>query len=251
MPYQNDWWQTFYSGHYIDFHLEIVNKKKTPDEVDFMLKLLQPPPEAKILDLGCGEGRHAIEMAKRGYQVTGVDVTESLLNTARRTANDQSLNVNFEQRDMRDLPWEATFDLAYCVWGSFGIFDEQGNYDLLSAIYKVLKPGGRILIENHSIETLLLNFQTNFWHPIGDDLLHLEMRNFDHKTSRLESRWMFVHKSTGQIENETMSMRIYTYHELCQLLQSVGFDNCSGYDTVSGAPFTFGAQRLTLIATKL
>ncbi len=251
MSYQNEWWQTFYSGHYVDFHREAVGRKQTPEEVDFMLKLLQLPAEARVLDLGCGEGRHIIEMAKRGYQMTGVDITKPLLDIARANAAKQKLDIQFEERDMRDLPWGNSFDAAYCVWGSFGIFDEMGNEDLLKAIYQALKPGGRLIIENHIIETLLLNFQpANTWQLIEEHLLHLEKRHFDHTTSRLESTWLFVDQSTEKIENEALSMRIYTYHELCQLLERIGFNHFAAYDTISGKAFSLGAQRLTLMAIK-
>lgn len=251
MPYRSEWWQTFYSGHYVDFHREAVSMKPTAEEVDFMLKLLQLPSDAKLLDLGCGEGRHAIEIAKRGYQVTGIDVTEPLLEIARANAAKQQVDIQFEKRDMRSLPWENSFDAAYCVWGSFGIFDEQGNYDLLSSTYDALKPGGHLLIENHSLETMLLNSQTaNTWHSIGDSLLHLEERHFDHTTSRLESTWIFIEQATGQIEREALSMRIYTYRELCHLLERAGFDHFAGYDTITGKPFNLGARRLTLFSTK-
>jgi len=216
-----------------------------------MLKLFQLPPEAAVLDLGCGEGRHAIEMAKRGYRMTGIDLTEPLLDIARANAAKQQVDIQFERHDMRSLPWENAFDAAYCVWGSFGVFDEQGNYDLLKAVHHALKSGGRLIIENHSLETLLLNFQSaNTWHSIGDSLLHLEERHFDHTTSRLESTWIFVDKSSGQIEQDALSMRIYTYFELCRLLESAGFSHFSGYNTISGKPFTLGAERLTLLATK-
>ena len=251
MPYRSEWWQKFYSGHYVDFHREAVINKPTAQEVDFMLHLLQLPPEAKVLDLGCGEGRHALEMAKRGYRVTGVDITEPLLDIARANAAQQQVEVQFEQHDMRSLPWENSFDAAYCVWGSFGVFDEQGNSDLLKAVYHVLKSGGRLLIENHSLETLLLNFEIgNRWHTIGELLLHLEERRFDPTTSRLEDNWIFIDQSTGQIEREALSMRIYSYIELCHLLESAGFGLFAGYDTISGKPFRLGAQRLTLLSTK-
>ncbi len=151
---------------------------------------------------------------------------------------------------MRDLPWKSVFDAAYCVWGSFGLFDEAGNRELVQAVFQALKPGGRFLLENHSLETLLPRFWRNGWSRVGDSLIRLEERRFDHVTSRLESSWQYIHLPDGSFERETMSMRIYTYHELCELLRAAGFQRFEGYDTVTGAPFAFGAERLTLVATK-
>jgi SAM-dependent methyltransferase len=247
---QSEWWHQFYSGHYVDFHRDAVSRKNTPAEVDLMVSLLQPPPRARVLDLGCGEGRHSIALASRGYQVTGIDVTPAFLELARQESARRGLTVTFEQRDMRDLPWESDFDDACCVWGSFGLFDEAGNRDLVRAVYLALKPGGRFLIENHILETLLPYFPENRWQRLGDSLIQLEARHFDPLTSRLESTWTFVDTASGKIETNAFSMRIYTYRELCALLEETGFGSLQGYDTLSGKPFAFGAQRLSLLALK-
>ena len=250
MTVPHDWWNSFYAGSYQAFHAEAIKSKDTPAEVDQFVKLLRVSSPAAVLDLGCGEGRHAIEFASRGYQVTAVDITVPMLETARREAERRKVTVNFEQRDMRDLPWKSRFDAAYCVWGSFGVFDESGNWELVRAVFETLKPGGSILIENHSVETLLFRIRANSWQQLGDNLIRLEKQEFDLRTSRLINRWSFVHFPGGSLETYNMSMRIYTFHELSDLLTSVGFEQVEGYDTRTGRPFSLGAERLTLVASK-
>ncbi len=250
MTVRNDWWTSFYARSYQAFHADAIQSKDTPAEVDQFIKVLQISPPAAVLDLGCGEGRHAIEFAARGYEVAGVDITVPMLEAARRQAKRRKLTVNFEQRDMRDLPWKGRFDAAYCVWGSFGVFDDAGNRDLVQAVFETLKPGGAFLIENHSLETLLPRLRPDSWQQLGDNLIRLEKQAFDHRTCRLNSRWLFVHVPDGSIETYEMSMRIYTFHELCDLLTSVGFEQIEGYDTRTGRPFSLGAERLTLVAAK-
>ncbi len=74
MAAQNDWWHSFYTGSYVDYHRDLLKGKQTPVEVDQMVKLLSLSPQAHVLDLGCGEGSHAIEFATRGFDVTGIDI---------------------------------------------------------------------------------------------------------------------------------------------------------------------------------
>ena len=84
-------------------------------------------PRAKILDVPCGAGRLSIELASRGYQVTGVDINSILLGESKRKAEERGFQITLEQRDMRELPWHGGFDGAICFWSSLGYFDELGN----------------------------------------------------------------------------------------------------------------------------
>jgi predicted SAM-dependent methyltransferase len=133
------------------------------------------------------------------------------------------------------------------AWGSFGYFDEGGNAAFLKAVFRTLKPGGRFVIETHIAETLLRVLQERDWRQVGNTLV-LEDRHYDHVHSRIDTEWTLMRE--GKAEKISSSIRIYTYRELCRLLEEVGFTNCEGYDTSSQQPFTLGAQRLTMVATK-
>ncbi len=163
MSMQTEWWERFFSGPWLDVQRQIRTEEETCNEADFIQKLLQLAPQAKVLDVPCGEGRLSLEMASRGYQVTGVDITLPLLDDARRKATERQLNIVWEHRDMRDLPCQEEFDGAFCFWGSFGYFDEQGNADFLKAVCRALKPGARFLVDTHIAETLLPIFQERGW----------------------------------------------------------------------------------------
>ena len=244
------WWQDFFSGSALEFVKYSRDEENTQEEADFIQQALGLPLDAKILDVPCGGGRLSLEMASRGYQVTGVDFSLPLLEAARVKADVQPVAISWEHRDMRDLPWSGEFDGAVCFWSSFGYFGEQGNADFLRAVSNALKPGARFLLDTPLVETRLpeMEAEARVWWPVGD-LLALEDRRFDHVNSRVESEWTFVHH--GQIEKKSLSLRLYTYRELSCLLEQAGFGKHQAYGTLDWEPFTLGSTWLYLVTTKL
>ena len=252
MSDQPGWWQEFFSGPAVDFVLRFRDWETTHAEANFIQESLGLPVQAKILDVPCGGGRLALELASRGYQVTGVDFSLPLIEHAGAGAGAgaRGLSVDWECRDMRDLPWTGEFDGALCFWSSFGYFDEQGNADFLRAVSAALKPGAPFLLDTPLIETRLpeMESEERVWWPVGD-LLALEERRFDHVDSRVESQWTFV--CEGRVERKRLSLRLYTYRELCCMLEEAGFGNHRAYGSLDWEPFGLGSSWLYLVTTKL
>jgi len=244
---RTEWWESYFSDLFLDVLRQAKTEEQTGAEADFIQKVLRLTPRTKILDVPCGNGRLSLELASRGYQVTGVDITLPLLDDARRKAAKQQLEVVWEHRDMRDLPWQEEFDDAFCFWGSFGYFDEIGNRGFLKAVAHALKPGARFLLDTHIAETLLPRFQKRDWQRVGD-ILMLQERCYDHLHSRVDAEMTLV--KSGRITKRASSVRIYTYRQLCQLLGEVGFAICEGYGSLNRESFKFGSQRLYLVAEK-
>jgi SAM-dependent methyltransferase len=244
---QAEWWTEFFSGLWLDVQRRAMSEESTRAEADFIEKLLQLQPGLRVLDVPCGNGRLSIELAARGCHVTGVDITRPLLEDAQRKATERGLALTLDQRDMRDLPWEAEFDAAFCFWWSFGYFDDENNAAFLQAVSRTLKPGGRFLFDTHITETVLPGFQQRGWARVGE-MLVLEERRYDHAQSRLDLEWTLV--TDGKVMKNPSSFRVYTYRELCQLLHDAGFTDLAAYDKFSQAPFQLGARMLALVATK-
>ena len=117
-------------------------------EAEQILALVHPPQGATVLDLCCGPGRNALEFARRGFQVTGVDRTARYLDTARAAATREGLTVEFVQEDMRHFQRPAAFDVALNLFSSFGYFeDEAEDLRVLRHLHTSLKPGGQVLLE--------------------------------------------------------------------------------------------------------
>ena len=244
------WWKDFFSGLALDFVRYSRDEDQTREEADFVQQALGLPLGAKILDVPCGGGRLSWELASQGYRVTGVDISRPLLDAARVKAVTDGLDIVWKHRDMRTLLWTGDFDGAVCFWSSFGYFDEQGNTGFLRAVSNALKPGARFILDTPLVETRLqeMEAEPRIWWQVGN-LYALEERTFDHITSRVESEWTFV--QNGQIEKKSLSQRLYTYRELCRLLEEAGFGNHQAFGTLDLEPFGLGSHWLYLVTTKL
>src|SRR5262245_1382380 len=138
---QLNWWETFFEGVAVDMWLQAVPPEHSLREADRLEKLLGASPGAEILDVPCGGGRLTLTFSARGYRMTGVDWSSQFLDHARSIHGADK--VAWEQRDMRDLPWQERFDAAFCVGNSFGYLDDDGNAAFLRSVRAALKPGGR------------------------------------------------------------------------------------------------------------
>ncbi len=223
---------------------------QTRREADYIEMLLGLSAPAHLLDVPCGAGRLAFELAGRGHQVTGVDNDAALLDDARHSAEERRLEavIRLERRDMRDLPWREAFDGAYCFWESFGFFDDEGNRAFLSAVAATLKPGAKFVFDTHIAETMLPHLGQRPWDRVDDDLLVLEERDYDPATALLNRRLIIVGR--GRTATVELPTRLYTYRELLALIEAAGFTACQGYSWLSLVPFMMGAPRLLMVTSR-
>jgi SAM-dependent methyltransferase len=242
------WWESFYSGEWIDVQRQLRTEKETGPEVEFLERALRLQSGARLLDVPCGVGRHSLALAARGYDVTGADITEEFLEDARREAARQNLSVRLVHRDMRKLEWTAEFDGVCHMWGSFGYFADEENAAFLQSLARALKPGGRFVMDTHVTETLLSRLrQERDWRRVGDTLI-LEERRYDAASSRTYTEWIFVRE--GKISKYSASVRLYSYRELLGLLDSVGFVDIETYGSVNQEPFSLNSPRVYVVAQK-
>ena len=234
MTQNSPWWKDdFSSDLYIEMQKLVLSQEVTDSEVEFVERVLKLEPSAQILDVPCGEGRHALALAAKGFQVTGVDITQSLVETGVKESQEQNLEVKLIQGDMRELPWENKFDAVLCLQGSFGYFDEGGNHKFVQAVAKALKPGGKFLVNPFFIEMLLREVVSNGWAKV-EDIYVLQQSRFNFELSRYELESTFLRGS--EEASQKSSIRTYTYKELCALLESVGLEVHEAFGNISGEP---------------
>ena len=163
----------------------------TPGEVDEIEALLALEPPGAVLDLGCGPGRHALEFARRGYAVTGVDRTAVYLDEARRRATAEALDVTWIEEDLRSFAAEPAFDVALNLFTAFGYFAEpEQNLALLRTGYKALRPGGRFVLEMMGKEVLARVFRERDWQRHEDGPIILEERRIEEAWSKVQNLWI-------------------------------------------------------------
>jgi SAM-dependent methyltransferase len=209
---------------------------------------LKVAPGAKLLDVPCGGGRHAIGLAKQGYELTAVDISKQFLEAARTAAIAQNVNISWYEREMRDLPWSAEFDGAYSFGNSFGYLAGEENDDFLRSIWSTLKSGGKFVLDtSYLAEGLFANLQERAWYPDGDNLV-LASRRYDAVEGRLHVTYTFVDESGRQIFDSTI--RVHTCRELIEKFTKLGFVDIQTYSSTIREPFKLGSTRLLIVGTK-
>jgi SAM-dependent methyltransferase len=246
---QTNWWENFFHGVALDFWRAAISAEQTRAEADFIQKQLELSTGARILDVPCGNGRLSLALAERGFQLSGVDIATEFIEEARTGSAERGLTVQWHLRDMRDLPWAAEFDGAFCFGNSFGYLDDEANADFLKAVSQALKPGARFIIDAPAIaECLLPNLQPHRSIELGGITAVIDIR-YDPEQRRTFTDFTF--KRDGHIDKRPSSQRIYTYDELTELLKRAGFEIIEAYVSLDEQPFKLGSQRLFLISEKL
>ena len=149
-PKPNEW--EFFFDHHAPHYLDNIFTKNTLEEVEFIIEELMLPSGSHILDIGCGTGRHCIELARRGYKMTGVDISSGMLNEARRGAARMGVKIDLIHADAVEFKAEKEFDAAICICeGAFGLLGSeddphQHDLDILRNINEALRPDGMLIL---------------------------------------------------------------------------------------------------------
>jgi SAM-dependent methyltransferase len=243
------WYEEVFDEDYLRT-LPFMSPEQTLKEVAFIEDSLQAPPGADLLDVGCGYGRHAIELVQRGVKVTGLDLSLPLLIRAADEAQRRAVSVNFVHADMREMAFERQFDGAYCMLTSFGYFDEDANLRVAEGVARALKPGGRFLLDVVNRDYLVGDLPTRIWWE-GAGCVVLEEVDFNFHTSRVVTRRSVVFEDGRQLEQE-ISVRAYSLHELGRLLRQAGFRvlDISGSLATRGHFFGSTSRNLLILSEK-
>jgi SAM-dependent methyltransferase len=245
----DDWYETFFHGVALDLWRKAVTPEMTSGEADAVARYLQVEPPARLLDVPCGNGRLAIELAARGYVTCGVDLAGEFIDEGKLSAETRGVEVDLRQGDMRDLGELGAFDGAYCWGNSFGYLDENGNLAFLFAAAAALSPGARLAIDFGTLaETLLPNLKNyNAWYEAGDMILAVK-NGYDLYRSRLVTEYTFIRD--GLVEKRMGSQMVYTLRELKNLLTTAGFDHVEAFGHEDGKPLQLRGQRAVIVARK-
>ncbi|MBN2464261.1 class I SAM-dependent methyltransferase [candidate division WOR-3 bacterium] len=213
-----------------------------------LTKLLSLEPGVSVLDLCCGPGRFSVELARRGFRVTGVDRTALYLKEARKRARQQKLDVEFVREDMRRFVRPRAFDACINMFTSFGYFERQADdFKVCRNVYRSLRPGGRFLIQAAGKEWLARNFQPTDWREVDGNYI-LEERKVAPGWTGLENRWVLVRK--GKVREFRFFLRVYSGVELRDLLLRAGFAKADIYGGLNAEPYDHNARWLVAVGRK-
>lgn len=205
---------------------------------------------SQILDLCCGPGRYATELAKMGFEVVGIDIDEDYVALAQKLAKQERVSAEIIVGDMRELSYADRFDAVINVGTSFGFFDTDAENQLVvELIARALKPGGRFLLEMGNRDYFLKNFEAASSRENPDGSITQVQRTFDYERSRMEST--FRKSSNGElVESWAHSWRAYTLAEIASLLSHADLELIDTFGGWQGEPYDVDTPRMVAISKK-
>jgi ubiquinone/menaquinone biosynthesis C-methylase UbiE len=230
-----------FDADYLHFCSAYLTPEANSAQVDRIVSLLDLQPAQRVLDVPCGHGRIANELALRGFGVRGLDASAYFLEQARKDAREKGVEVEYALGDMRALPWEnGSFEVLINWFTSFGYFEEAENKALLREFRRVLKPGGTLLLDHLNRERVLATFQRSSVQFHEGDFL-IDQPTFDLPTGVIRNERTIVRG--GQSRKTVYSVRLFAASEIKAWLEEAGFTSVRITDP-DGEPFTTASRRM-------
>jgi len=222
--------------------------KAAPMEIIDLIRLTRVQSGARVLDLCCGPGRHAIPLAQHGFTVTGVDLSAELLKQAEQKAKTEGAKIEWIEKDMREFVRPEAFDLALSLFTSFGYFEESADdVKTLKNVCRSLKTGGMFVIDLMGKEVLARIFEARRWRE-SQGAIFLEEAKISDDWGKVDVLAVVIEKER---RHETpMSIRLYSGQELRALLTECGFKQIVLFGDFQGNPYDHRARRLVALARK-
>jgi SAM-dependent methyltransferase len=245
----SEWWQTYFDAHYLLEYEPIFTLERDRREAARLLEILALPAGSRVLDVPCGQGRHAHLLAEAGFDVDGLDYSEDLLVLARRRGEGRTLR--YTQGDMRRLPrrWTGRFDAVLNLFTSFGFFTNPADdARVVGEFARVLKPGGALVWHGGSRDGVMARFLARDWWKADDGTMIAHERSFDALSGVLTIRSSFEGPSaSGEREHR---IRLFTATRIAELCAAVGLVVLEAYDAFRDRPLTRRSSEMLLVARK-
>jgi D-alanine-D-alanine ligase len=222
-----DWWKHIFDEIYlITDARSVCDEMLTRQEVDFLEAFLNPSRSDGILDLCGGQGRHALELARRGYhKITVLDFSHFLLQLGHKTAQKERLSTRFVRSDARAVGFTSgSLDVVLIMASSFGYFvDVTENKKIVDEVYRLLRPGGVFLLDLPNRDYVLRNFKTNSIHRVDDDITVTRRREM--KEDIIYSEETVHSKKKGRLRVNSYCMRLYNDQQIHRLFNAKKFSS--------------------------
>ena len=241
-------WDDFFGEFYLRAYASEEADAVAETQALAAARLAGCPDGGDLLDVPCGYGRHVLPLARAGYRAAGVDRSEVLLAEARRRAGHERW-PKLTRADYRELPFpDGSFDAALNLFSSLGYLGDEADTRVLAEIGRVLRPGGRLVIEIMHRDWLVARMAERSWHAVGEGRVLLEQRTFDPVEGLAQTTQTVIYGS-GERESRTFSVRVYTATELLAMLARAGFAEARCHGNVAGEPFGVDT-RLAIVARR-
>ena len=228
------WYETLFDNYAKGYDSESY-VQGTVGEVDFIEKELGFDKSKNFLDIGCGTGRHAIELAKRGYKVTGIDLSKAQLERAKEKAKGVNLDIEFIQKDARQLEFEGLFDTVIMICeGAFPLMEtDEMNFKILQNAARALKENGKFIFTTLNALFALYHAEDKPQNQSHNELL-LNNNRFDLMTFR-ETSVLKITDDSGKEKELICNERYYCPSEITWYLKSLNFRDIGIYGCKLGS----------------
>lgn len=248
-PRPAEWWATYFDQQYLLEYEPIFQLEKDRHEVARLVDLLALPAGSRVLDVPCGQGRHAHLLAEAGFDVDGLDYSEHLLDKAKRRGTGATLR--YTRGDMRKLParWTGRFDAVLNLFTSFGFFlDPADDARVIAEFARVLKPGGVMVWHGGSRDGVMARFLERDWWKADDGTVIAHERSFDPLSGVLSIRSTFEGPAaSGEREHR---IRLYTATRIAELCAAAGMVVEQAFDSFRDRPLTRRSSEMLLVARR-
>lgn len=245
---KNEWYETFFTGLNCEMWEKAVTSEWTMQEVSFLIDTLAIQPGAKLLDSPCGYGRHAIELARKGYPVAGIDISAEYIQQLNCRVAIEPLPIQVIYGNILTAEIGDDYDGAYCMGNSFGYFDYEGMNTFVGKVAKALKSGARFVINSGMVaESILPNFPKTGHYVLQG--LTMDIYNeyligescMSTKLTYTKSDWTEMHH---------FKHYVYTLSDIKRLLKEHNLHTVAVYKTTERLDYQLGDQQMYLVAQK-
>ena len=244
-----EWWKSYFDQGYVREYEPLFDLTEDRVQVARLIDLLALPAGARILDLACGQGRHAHLLAEAGFDVDGYDLSKDLLAIAKKRGTSRTLR--YKRGDMRRLPvtWRKRFDAVVNLFTSFGFFaDARDDAKVIRECARVLKPGGVMVWQGGSRDGVMAKFLPSDWWETKDGTIIAQDREFDPLSGFLtiKSKW----QGRKRTEHREHRIRLYTATRMAELMLEAGLVVEQSWESFSDEPLTRTSSEMLLVARK-
>lgn len=222
-------WREYYgeSGKYLQEHKDFLTASKTKTDCDFIVKVLNLKKSDKIIDLACGDGRITVELAKRGFNIEGLDFSQSLLRIARKKAEENNVSINFYYQDLDNLSLKHKYNKAFIFFSHFGILDPE---KVFKNINQILERKGKFLLDCDNLfrlVTFLLRTKNRKRYSFDP----IELKLYDNEQNYAPERYYF-------------------YLEIAEMMLKNGIRPIKNYGDYEGGEYSISSPRMIIIGEK-
>lgn len=228
----------------------LLTPERTSGEVDFLLQQMPLSPGARVLDVGCGFGRHTVELARRGFRVTGIDPSAAMIAAARERALAANVTPQFQESRAEAFSTDLAFDAAICLLTTLGqvTAGRHSGADLVARVHEVLATGAPFAVEVPQRKPAVRQLKGTETFGEGPSYTSVT-RHFDPESNTVEERFLVV--SPQKEQNYALRYRLFSHRELKALLRASGFAPRASFGNYAGKPLHENDATMLLIAEAL